>query len=59
MASLADIALWSSIAPILVGTIFMVTAPKQVAEGFYNLEVRARLLPRFFSQTATIPLIDD
>jgi hypothetical protein len=55
MASLADIALWSSIAPILVGTIFMVTAPKQVAEGFYNLEVRARLLPRFFSQTATIP----
>ena len=35
----ADVALWFSIAPMLVGTIFMLTAPKQVAEGFYNLEV--------------------
>ena len=36
---LESIALWSGIAPILVGTIFMVSAPKQVAEGFYKLEV--------------------
>ena len=35
----ADIALWFSIAPMLVGTIFMVSAPKQVTEGFYNLDV--------------------
>ena len=39
MASLEDVALWASIAPMLIGTIFMVSAPKQTVEGFYNLEV--------------------
>ena len=34
-----DVALWCSIAPILIGTVFMLTAKKQVVDGIGNLDV--------------------
>lgn len=37
--SFPEIAIWFSVAPILIGTVFMLTAKKQVTTGYTALKV--------------------